>query len=152
METVADYPRRVDVAVETKHPTRYAGLVETRLAELIEAFGWAGPGSRVRVMSFSWVALTRLKKLLPEIEVVMLIDKVYSWKAVKPMAGNDWIVGPDMRLIRARPKFGAKLRRNGRRVHVWTVNSPGDLDLCAELGVEAVITDKPGEALAHLTR
>ncbi len=33
LETVADYPRRVELAIETKHPTRYAGLVERRLVE-----------------------------------------------------------------------------------------------------------------------
>ena len=36
-----------------------------------------------------------------------------------------------------------------RRIHVWTVNTTEDLDLCAQLGVEAVITDDPGMALDH---
>src|SRR5688500_4605546 len=31
MEMVADYDRPVELAIETKHPTRYAGLVERRL-------------------------------------------------------------------------------------------------------------------------
>ena len=35
LETVADYDRRVELAIETKHPTRYAGLVERRLIELL---------------------------------------------------------------------------------------------------------------------
>jgi glycerophosphoryl diester phosphodiesterase len=35
-------------------------------------------------------------------------------------------------------------------MHVWVVNEPADLDLCAALGVEAVITDDPGLALDHL--
>ena len=42
LETVADYPRRVELAIETKHPTRYAGLVERRLVQLLDEFGWAG--------------------------------------------------------------------------------------------------------------
>ena len=40
LETVADYDRRVEVAIETKHPTRYSGLVERRLAEMLRHFGW----------------------------------------------------------------------------------------------------------------
>ena len=60
LETVADYPRRVELAIETKHPTRYAGLVERRLVQLLDEFGWAGQDSPVRVMSFSWVALRRI--------------------------------------------------------------------------------------------
>ena len=55
LETVADYDRRVELAIETKHPTRYGGLVEKRLVEMLRDFGWDaqvrdGP---VRVMSFS---------------------------------------------------------------------------------------------------
>ena len=30
LETVADYERPVEIAIETKHPTRYGGLVERR--------------------------------------------------------------------------------------------------------------------------
>ena len=37
-----------------------------------------------------------------------------------------------------------------RRIHVWTVNTEQDLDLCVDLGVEAVITDRPALALSHL--
>ena len=46
LETVADYDRRVEVAIETKHPTRYGGLVERRLVELLRDFGWDRPRTR----------------------------------------------------------------------------------------------------------
>jgi glycerophosphoryl diester phosphodiesterase len=31
------------------------------------------------------------------------------------------------------------------------VNTPEDFDLCLDLGAEAVITDRPGAAMAHLS-
>ncbi|WP_372736617.1 glycerophosphodiester phosphodiesterase family protein, partial [Nocardioides sp.] len=31
LETAADYDRRIELAIETKHPTRFGGLVEKRL-------------------------------------------------------------------------------------------------------------------------
>ena len=43
LETVADYDRRVEVAIETKHPTRYGGLVERRVCEMLHDFGWDAP-------------------------------------------------------------------------------------------------------------
>src|SRR4051812_22616653 len=49
LQTVRDFDRHVDLAIETKHPTRYAGLVEKRLVELLAEFGWAGADSPVRV-------------------------------------------------------------------------------------------------------
>src|SRR4051794_26571364 len=59
-EVVRDYERPIDLAIETKHPTRYGGLVERRLVQLLGEFGWADGESPARVMSFSAVALTRV--------------------------------------------------------------------------------------------
>jgi glycerophosphoryl diester phosphodiesterase len=36
------------------------------------------------------------------------------------------------------------------RVHCWTVNTEADADLCRDLGVEALITDRPGPMLRYL--
>ena len=44
LETAADYDRRVEVAIETKHPTRYGGLVERRVVDLLRDFGWDRAG------------------------------------------------------------------------------------------------------------
>jgi glycerophosphoryl diester phosphodiesterase len=150
VETARDYARPVDLAIETKHPTRYAGLVERRLVDLLTSVGWSGAGSPARVMSFSPVALTRVKKLAPDLEVVLLIDRQYSWQMATSVLGAGWIAGPGIDLLRESPRLGRRLRRRGRRVHVWTVNEPADLDLCVSLGVEAVITDNPRQALDHL--
>lgn len=152
METVADYDRPIDLAIETKHPTRFGGLVERRLVELLGTFGWAGKDSPARVMSFSWVALNRVKRLAPDLEIVLLIDRLYAWQFTKNLAGQDWIAGPGIDLLRDNPRFASKLSREGRRIHVWTVNAAEDVDLCVELGVEALITDRPGRVLGHLAR
>ena len=65
LETAADYDRRVDLAIETKHPTRYGGLVEKRLVETLRDFGWHEGDTPVRVMSFSFTALTRVDQMAP---------------------------------------------------------------------------------------
>jgi len=150
IETARDYDRPVDFAIETKHPTRYAGLVERRLVELLESVDYAGPGSPARVMSFSPVALARVKKLAPNLEVVLLIDRQYSWQMAMSVLGPGWIAGPGIDLLRENPRLARRLTRHGRRMHVWTVNTPEDLDLCLSSGVEAVITDDPRSVLAQL--
>lgn len=150
MEAAADYARPVDLAIETKHPTRYAGLVERQLVDLLDSFGWAGKDSPARVMSFSLVALNRVRRLAPALDTVLLVDHLYAWQVSRNLVAAEWVVGPGIDLLRENPRFGRKLRRNGRRMHVWTVNTPEDLDLCADLGVEAVITDRPAQALSHL--
>jgi glycerophosphoryl diester phosphodiesterase len=143
LETVADYDRPVEVAIETKHPTRYAGLVERRLVELLEDFGWTGPDSPARMMSFSFNAVTRVRKLAPYLPVVMLVEKAHHWPVLRPMVGPDWVIGPGIKELRDHPGLGRHLVKEGREIHVWTVNTEADLDLCLSLGVTAVITDKP---------
>ena len=144
-ETVRDYDRRVELAIETKHPTRYAGLVEERLVDLVREFGWARAGSPVRVMSFSGVALKRVERLAPELRVVLLIEG-QSWKVTRAVLSPGWIAGPGIDELRAKPRLAERLRRAGHRIVVWTVNTEEDLDYCMDIGVEAVMTDRP----AHL--
>jgi glycerophosphoryl diester phosphodiesterase len=150
VEVAGDYDRPVDLAIETKHPTRYAGLVERRLVELLSEVGLASAGSPVRVMSFSAVALTRVKRLAPELEVVLLMKGQYTFSMAVSLLGPGWIAGPGIELLRENPKLGQRLRKRGRRVHVWVVNEMEDLDLCVSLGAEAIITDDPRRALDHL--
>jgi glycerophosphoryl diester phosphodiesterase len=150
LETVADCGRRVEMAIETKHPTRYGGLVERRLVQLLEEFGWTAPGSPVRVMSFSFTALQRVSRLAPEVPLVMLIEKAHHWPMLRRMVERDWIIGPGITELRDHPGLGRHL--TDRRVHVWTVNKPEDLELCQRLGVEAVITDRPAYVLGLLGR
>ncbi|WP_344305355.1 glycerophosphodiester phosphodiesterase family protein [Nocardioides bigeumensis] len=150
LEVVADYDRSVELAIETKHPTRYAGLVERRLAEALAAFGWDGAGAPVRVMSFSYTALQRMRRLAPGVPLVMLIDKKRHWAALQPVVGDDWILGPGIDLLRDTPVFAQRLAATGRDIHVWTVNTEADLDVCLRYGVKAVITDRPGMILGLL--
>jgi glycerophosphoryl diester phosphodiesterase len=150
VETVREYGQIVDLAIETKHPTRYAGLVERRLVDLLASVGWAGAGSPARVMSFSPVALGRVARLAPDLEVVLLFDRQYSWQMATGLLEPGWIAGPGIDLLRENPRLGRRLAKRHHRVHVWTVNDTADLDLCASLGVEAVITDNPRKALDHL--
>jgi glycerophosphoryl diester phosphodiesterase len=150
LETVAAEERRIELAIETKHPTRYGGLVERRLVETLADFGWSGAESPVRVMSFSYVALQRMQRLAPDLRLVMLIDKARHWPVLKPVLEPGWILGPGIDALTRHPKFASKPADTGRDVHVWTVNTHQQLDLCLDLGVEAVITDRPREVLGWL--
>ena len=150
LETAAEYPRRVELAIETKHPTRYAGLVERRLVRLLDEFGWAGRSSPARVMSFSWVALRRIRRLAPDLDLVMLVDSSQQWYRARPFMDNDWIAGPGIELLRDHPETARRIRAHGARMHCWTVNTAAEIDLCLALGVEALITDRPAAVVRHL--
>ena len=154
LETVADYERRVEVAIETKHPTRYGGLVEKRVAELLHDFRWdqpvQGEPSPARVMSFSWTALQRMERLAPAVRLVQLIDKPQNWTMLRRVVGRDWVLGPGIHLLTQHPRLAERIAGSGHAVHVWTVNTEPQLRRCQELGVEAVITDRPAYVLELL--
>jgi glycerophosphoryl diester phosphodiesterase len=151
-ELVAEYPKPVELAVEAKHPTRHAGLLERRLVELLDEFGWAHARgemrSPVRVMSFSRLAVRRIQRLAPSLETVFLMDP-FSYRLRDGMLPRGVpIAGPSISVVRNRPEYVGRVHRSGQRVHVWTVDEPEDVELCMKLGVDAIITNKPREVRA----
>ncbi|MEN9915737.1 MAG: hypothetical protein RL725_412, partial [Actinomycetota bacterium] len=55
-------------------------------------------------------------------------------------------IGPSIKLVRENPEFVASAIKKGKKVFVWTVNNEADLQLCAKLGVSAVMSDNPALA------
>ncbi|MER7696245.1 MULTISPECIES: glycerophosphodiester phosphodiesterase [unclassified Streptomyces] len=148
--------RQLQLAIETKHPTRWAGQVEERLLRLLKRFGLADPPpegpSPIRVMSFSARSLHRIQVSAPTLPTVYLMQFVSPRMRDGRLPAGARIAGPGMRIVRSHPGYIERLHRAGHRVHVWTVNEPADVDLCAELGVEAIITNRPKQVLSQLGR
>ncbi|MEV5186341.1 glycerophosphodiester phosphodiesterase [Streptomyces werraensis] len=156
LELVADAGRRVELAIETKHPTRWAGQVEERLLVLLKRFGLDAPASRedspVRVMSFSARSLHRVRAASPTLPTVYLMQFVTPRLRDGRLPEGADIAGPSIRILRSHPAYIERLKRTGRQVHVWTVNEPEDVDLCVSLGVDAIITNRPRAVLDRLGR
>jgi len=152
LEAVAAVDRWVEVAIETKHPTRYAGLVERRLVALLDEFGWAGARSPVRVMSFSQLSLRRLRYLAPDLRSVMLFERVPLRFRDGSLPEGVAVAGPSIEIVRSHPRYVERAHRHGHPVHVWTVDAVEDIALCRDLGVEAIITNRPGRVLRALGR
>lgn len=154
LELIVDHPRRIEMAIETKHPTRYAGLVEEHLVALLDRFGLAHPrlGDRspVRVMSFSPLSVRRIRYMAPSLETVLLLNRVPLRMRDGSLPRGVRIAGPGIHILRSHPEFVERAHSQGNRVHVWTVDQPSDIDLCAELGVDAVITNRPRHVLERL--
>ncbi len=152
LDLVAAQPRRVELAIEVKHPNHYAGLVERRLVELLDEFGWAhargGAPSPVRVMSFSRLAVRRVHRLAPSLDTVFLMEPFSYLIRDGVLPRGVRIGGPAIEIVRARPDYVERLHRAGHRVHVWTVDDPNDVQLCIKLGVDAIITNRPREVRA----
>ncbi|MGW3985755.1 glycerophosphodiester phosphodiesterase [Streptomyces sp. NPDC004830] len=156
LELVADAGRPVELAIETKHPTRWAGQVEERLLTLLKRFGLDAPASagesQVRVMSFSARSLHRVRAAAPALPTVYLTQFVSPRLRDGRLPPGVGIAGPSLRIVRSHPAYIERLKRAGHQVHVWTVNEPEDVDLCVGLGVDAIITNRPRAVLHRLGR
>jgi glycerophosphoryl diester phosphodiesterase len=150
---VADTDRRVEVAIETKHPTRYGGLVERKLTEVLEYFGWAGdPEGPVRVMSFSLLAVRRMRQLTPAVPRVFLMKQVplpFRDGSLPPGVGT---AGIAVEILRRHPGYVQRVRDRGNQVFVYTVDDPADVERCLTSGVDAIITNRPADVLQQLHR
>ena len=148
--------RRVELAIETKHPTRWAGQVEERLLVLLKRFGLDAPASAadspVRVMSFSARSLHRVRAASPTLPTVYLLQFLSPRLRDGRLPAGVRIAGPSIRIVRNNPAYIQRLKQAGHHVHVWTVNEPEDVDLCADLGVDAIITNRPRAVLRRLGR
>ncbi|MEU8623702.1 glycerophosphodiester phosphodiesterase [Streptomyces sp. NPDC048669] len=148
--------RPLQLAIETKHPTRWAGQVEERLLHLLKRFELdappAGGPSPVRIMSFSARSLHRIQDASPHLPTVYLMQFVSPRLRDGRLPAGARIAGPGMRIVRSHPGYIDRLHRAGHRAHVWTVNEPEDVDLCVRLGVEAIITNRPKQVLSQLGR
>jgi glycerophosphoryl diester phosphodiesterase len=155
---VRDAPRPVRLLIETKHPTRYGGLVEKELVRLLARFGWAGqPGpdrrrrademAVVSIMSFAPTALRRIRLLAPDLPTVLLMDRMLPGRREALLPAGVGVAGPGIHLVRADPDFVERAHARGKQVYVWTVDAPADLALVLTLGVDAVITNRPAETI-----
>jgi glycerophosphoryl diester phosphodiesterase len=151
-----DAGRPLRLLIETKHPTRFGGEVEDKLVAMLRSHGLDRPSAdapvSVAVMSFSALAVRRMRELAPALDTVFLTELFTPGLRDGRLPFGAKIGGPGVRLVKANPGVVAKLHERGHRVYVWTVNEPHELDLMLEIGVDAVITDRPRFMLDRLGR
>lgn len=142
-------PTRLEINVELKNSVEpYPGLQAATLAVVRHA----GMADRVWYSSFAHETLPPLRALEPTARLGLLVSRARSGKvAAAATAMGAAAVHPrgDRLLI---PGWAAAVRRAGLALHVWTVDSPLLARRAAALGVDAVITNRPGELRAALGR
>jgi glycerophosphoryl diester phosphodiesterase len=162
-EIVKATPRPVRLFLETKHPNRYAGLIEKTLVDVLAEYGWAGDAREpyhpdqpanhdlpVTVMSFNAVALRRVKLLAPDVPSVQLIDHWIMHRPNGVLPAGIPAAGPALRLLRQRPHYVERAHDRGVKVYVWTVDKPEDVEFVRSLGVDGIITNRPLDVIEQL--
>jgi glycerophosphoryl diester phosphodiesterase len=94
-------------------------------------------------MSFSALALRRVRALAPGIPTVYLLEIMPPGVGRGRLPFGARIAGPRVGLIRSRPQLIPALRAAGLQTYVWTVNDEADLDLVIAQEADGIISDRP---------
>jgi len=130
-----------DLVIEFKHPVPTGGLVEKLTHNLLAEKSAAITKSEITVSLISFSYLATLRNLRSGHQSAYLIQSKILSK-INPAP----IIGPSIKLVRENPEFISTQIKKGKKVFVWTVNNEADLQLCARLGVNAVMSDNPARA------
>ncbi len=140
--------RPTKLFIETKHPVRYGGLVESKVLAELSRYGLATPPSadhsRAVVMSFAASAVWRIRRSAPLLPTVLLGDASRYLGGGAATTVGATAVGPSIKTLREHPEIVDKAAAAGRATYCWTVDDPADVALCKELGVGWVATNHPG--------
>jgi glycerophosphoryl diester phosphodiesterase len=124
---------RIKLNIELKFTWPDPALTQ-KVANIIRQKGFS---SDCVVSSLNFQAVTEIKQAFPELTAGFIVFKV---------AGNLSRMEADFLSInaaRATPRLVRQLHRNGRAVHVWTVNDFNNFISMIEMGVDNIITDHP---------
>lgn len=112
------------------------------------------PFERLRLLAFDSRLVARLKQELTGIRVCLNLDyhrhlPALSWSPSRPeiraileQCGADGLSSRAHVLLNA--PFVAELHGNGKEVHVWTVDSARSAGHYRDLGVDSIMTNRPG--------
>jgi len=138
------------LALEIKHPVptgnRVEELVIAELHRRKEAL--AQSGINIVIMSFSWFAIEKIKKMDPAIKTVMLLHD-FNQKLSRRFTSAQ-VIGPSVEMIKKSPELVTEIKKSGKELYVWTVDSTEDLQYCASVGVDIVMTNRPAHARSVL--
>jgi glycerophosphoryl diester phosphodiesterase len=132
--------------LETKHPVPSHTAIEDKIVAKIhlEAKRIEKSEISINIMSFSWFAIERVKALDKNIDTTYLLHDYTPWFSARYSSARS--LGPGISLLRKKPALAKRIKETGRKLNVWTVDDPNDIKLCQHLGVDNLITNRPGYA------
>ncbi|MCU1693839.1 MAG: glycerophosphodiester phosphodiesterase [Frankiales bacterium] len=140
----------IHLNVETKHPTRYGGLVERCLVDRLQHYGLAQPisrsVSRVSVMSFAATSLRRVHLLAPTLPTALLMKWVLPRYRDGSLPRSVSGAGFSLPLLKEHPRLVERVHDHGSRVLCFTADEPEDITFLLDLGVDSVISNHPRRA------
>lgn len=137
---------RLLMNVEIKSEHLSGGGIEAQVADTIARHNL---GDRILVSSFNPLTVRRCAKVMPDILRGLLLESATPFARTRLLATLQiQALHPYYPFIDA--EYVAQSRTLGLAVNTWTVNDPADALRLRDLGVSAIITDRPDVILEAL--
>jgi glycerophosphoryl diester phosphodiesterase len=130
-----------EMAIETKHPVPTANAVEKAVMQLLSQ---EKTTAQTYIMSFSWLAIEKIRKINPEQKTVALLSDKYSLPMRRFTSAA--AIGPSISALTK----NASLKKDPRQLFAWSVDDAKDVLFCADNGVDVLITNNPSNARSVL--
>ena len=130
-----------ELAIETKHPVPTGSAVERKVVDLLAQ---EKPFADTYIMSFSWLALEKVRMFSPQQSTVALLHDRFNFAMRRFTSAGS--IGPGISTLRNNPH----LLKDPRNLFVWTVDDAEDMRFCANNGVDVLITNNPSNARSVL--
>ncbi len=129
--------KKLFINVEIKSESQETDGVEQAVADCISRHGIT---SSVIVSSFNPLALKRFRAIVPEVPIGYLYAPDYNFSEQMDGFPHEARHPQDQMIDKAYMDWAKK---HNYRVNTWTVNDPVRALILRDLGVDAIITDKP---------
>ena len=144
-----DWRRPVRLFLETKHTLRYRRLLEPTVPETLQEVRVGTPPSadhsRAVIISFSSAGVWRIRRNAPMLPTILLGETSRVLRGSAATAVGATGIGPSIDTLRLHPELVDRAAAAGRVTYCWTVDELADVELCAELGVRWVATNRPAQ-------
>lgn len=141
LELLAPYPIELNIELKT-NLFKYDGIEEKVLA-LVNEYG---KGLNVIYSSFHLPTIIRIKQLDPNAKIAWLLDQQIS----HPL---DYVHSLKLEALHVSKRIAfsdmLSLKDLVEKLRIWTVNEQEEVKQLMDLGVQAIMTDFPEEALSY---
>jgi glycerophosphoryl diester phosphodiesterase len=151
LEEVLDLAKgRVLVNIEIKHPEHGQYPITELADQALKGVKKAGVIDQVIFSSFNPAALEWIKKNEPRVWVALLYHR--AWNSLPEVTGGKQYSVLNLRNSYLTKTKIDKIRREGLRVNVYTVNSEEELEQFVRWGVDGIITNHPDRLINILKK
>lgn len=133
--------RRLLLEIKGDHTTE-------NLAAMLRTIDETGTSERVFLQSFEVPVLRRLRALRPDDPLGLLVETIGDDPVGDCHALGATVYNPDYAELLARSEVVGLLHAEGIATTPWTADEPADWAALTDLGVDGIITNRPGDLVA----